>query len=86
MARCSCVLTGEGVSGVLSLSQSSEDAPTVMEGSIDGLKPGLHGLHVHIFGDFSQGLTSAGGYFNPFGKNHGSPDADDRMVGAVPKL
>ncbi|KAJ1461852.1 disproportionate superoxide radical into hydrogen peroxide [Pelagophyceae sp. CCMP2097] len=81
MARCSCILTGEGVAGVLSLSQTTEDQPTVLAGSISGLKPGLHGLHVHIFGDFAQGLTSAGGYFNPFGKNHGSPDADDRMVG-----
>ena len=36
---------------------------------------------MHIFGDFSQGLTSAGGIFNPFGKNHGGPDSDDRMVG-----
>mmetsp|Transcript_12970 Transcript_12970/g.51925 ORF Transcript_12970/g.51925 Transcript_12970/m.51925 type:complete len:129 (+) Transcript_12970:244-630(+) len=42
---------------------------------------GLHGLHVHVFGDFSQGLTSAGGIFNPFGKNHGAPDSEDRMVG-----
>uniref|UniRef100_A0A7S3JNV1 superoxide dismutase n=1 Tax=Aureoumbra lagunensis TaxID=44058 RepID=A0A7S3JNV1_9STRA len=81
MARCSCVLTGEGVSGVLTLSQPSEESATRIDGTINGLTPGLHGIHVHIFGDFSQGLTSAGGIFNPFAKNHGAPDADDRMVG-----
>lgn len=81
MARCVCVLTGEGVSGVLTLSQASEDSATVFEGSIAGLSPGLHGIHVHVFGDFSRGLTSAGGIFNPFGKNHGAPDSEDRMVG-----
>ncbi|KAJ8605908.1 hypothetical protein CTAYLR_004183 [Chrysophaeum taylorii] len=86
MARCSCVLTGEGVSGVLTLSQTSEEAPVVIDGSVSGLSPGLHGLHVHAFGDFSQGLTSAGGIFNPFGKNHGGPDAEDRMVGDLGNL
>ncbi|KAH8092139.1 oxidoreductase [Aureococcus anophagefferens] len=70
MARCSCVLTGTGV----------------IEGSITGLAPGQHGIHVHIFGDFSQGLTSAGGIFNPFGKNHGAPDADERMTGDLGNL
>lgn len=80
MARCSCVITGEGISGNLTLSQASEEAPTIIEGSISGLT-GKHGLHVHCFGDFSNGLTSAGGIFNPFGKNHGGPDAAERMVG-----
>eukprot|EP00634_Sargassococcus_sp_CCMP2135_P006215 CAMPEP_0198656730 /NCGR_PEP_ID=MMETSP1467-20131203/10788_1 /TAXON_ID=1462469 /ORGANISM="unid. sp., Strain CCMP2135" /LENGTH=146 /DNA_ID=CAMNT_0044392797 /DNA_START=9 /DNA_END=449 /DNA_ORIENTATION=+ len=74
-------MTGEGVSGVLSLSQPSEEAATTISGTISGLTPGPHALHVHIFGDFSQGLTSAGGIFNPFGKNHGAPDSEDRMVG-----
>lgn len=68
MARCCCVLTGTGVSGVLTLSQPSEAAPTVIEGSISGLAPGLHGLHVHIFGDFSQGLTSARAAARSFGR------------------
>jgi Copper/zinc superoxide dismutase (SODC) len=48
----------------------------VIEGSIAGLRPGRHGVHVHIFGDFSEGLASAGGIFNPFGKNHGESAID----------
>ncbi|KAH8059714.1 oxidoreductase [Aureococcus anophagefferens] len=79
MARCSCVLTGTGVSGVLTLSQPSSRAASPP-------RPGQHGIHVHIFGDFSQGLTSAGGIFNPFGKNHGAPDADERMTGDLGNL
>mmetsp|Transcript_18299 Transcript_18299/g.30504 ORF Transcript_18299/g.30504 Transcript_18299/m.30504 type:complete len:156 (+) Transcript_18299:49-516(+) len=82
MARSMCVMTGEdGVGGHLVLSQAQEDAPTIIDGVITGLTPGKHGIHIHVFGDFSQGLTSAGGIFNPFGKNHGAPDDEERMVG-----
>ena len=42
---------------------------------------GRHGIRVHVFGDLSEGLVSAGGIFNPFSKNHGAPDDEDRMVG-----
>jgi Cu-Zn family superoxide dismutase len=81
MARSVCFLTGEHITGMLSLTQATEDAPTIIEGEITGLTPGKHGIHIHIFGDLSQGATSCAGVFNPFGKNHGSPDDDERMVG-----
>ena len=38
-------------------------------------------MHVHVFGDFTEGFISAGGIFNPFGRNHGAPDDEERMVG-----
>ena len=58
----------------------------MIDGSISGLAPGLHGIHVHIFGDFSQGLTSAGGIFNPFARNHGGPNDEERMAGDLGNL
>jgi Cu/Zn superoxide dismutase len=42
---------------------------------------GKHGIHIHVFGDFTEGFISAGGIFNPFGRNHGAPDDEERMVG-----
>lgn len=36
---------------------------------------------MHVFGDFSEGFVSAGGIFNPFGRNHGAPEDEERMVG-----
>jgi Cu-Zn family superoxide dismutase len=42
---------------------------------------GKHGFHIHVFGDFTEGNVTAGGIFNPFGRNHGAPDDEERMVG-----
>jgi len=45
--------------------------PTIIRGLIKGLTPGLHGFHVHEFGDLSKGCESAGGHYNPAGVDHG---------------
>ena len=50
---------------------------------IKGLSPGLHGFHIHENGELNEGCQSAGGHFNPFGKNHGPPWSEDRHVGAL---
>lgn len=34
--------------------------PTTVTGSIAGLKPGLHGFHVHALGDTTNGCLSTG--------------------------
>lgn len=36
-----------------------------------------------MYGDLSQGGASCGGVFNPFGKNHGAPEDEDRRVGSL---
>ena len=40
-------------------------------------------IHIHVFGDLSMGLTSLASIFNPFGKNHGAPTDEERMVGSL---
>jgi Cu-Zn family superoxide dismutase len=84
MTKAVCILledNNSGVSGVVHFSQASEDAPTSIEGEIKGLEAGLHGFHVHEFGDLTQGCTSAGSHYNPFGKTHGGPSDEERHVG-----
>ncbi|KAG6501339.1 hypothetical protein ZIOFF_041218 [Zingiber officinale] len=49
----------EGVKGTIYFIQEG-DGPTTVTGSITGLKPGLHGFHVHALGDTTNGCMSTG--------------------------
>ena len=66
---------------VLTDSFQNAKAPVVVTGEVTGLGKGSHGFHVHEFGDNTNGCISAGAHFNPYGKDHGAPDADVRHVG-----
>ena len=37
----------------------------IVEGTLDGLEPGEHGLAVHEAGDVSRGCHSLGDHYNP---------------------
>lgn len=87
--RAVVVLRGEVVSGTIWITQvfglvtlfyrslhlqNSESDPAVIQGEIKGLTQGLHGFHIHQFGDSTNGCITAGPHFNPFGKTHGGPN------------
>lgn len=48
---------------------------------ITGLTDGLHGFHIHEYGDLTQGCASACDHFNPFHKKHGSLGHHERHEG-----
>ena len=52
-----------------------------IEVNVSGLKPGLHGFHVHESGNLLNDCTSCKDLFNPFNKNHGGPNMKERHVG-----
>lgn len=77
------VLKGnQGISGVVSFEQANENEEVKIRYEIIGFEPNsYHGLHIHEFGDNTNGCTSAGPHFNPFNKTHGAPTDEIRHVG-----
>ncbi|CAH1979715.1 unnamed protein product [Acanthoscelides obtectus] len=54
----------KSVQGVVRFVQVSPKS-CLIDGTLDGLKPGPHHVYVHECGDISQGCTSVGDVFNP---------------------
>lgn len=65
-------LNGSGVSGTVRFTTQGDEVH--VDADVYGLKPGLHGIHIHEFGDCSSpDGESAGGHFNPVNHPHGAP-------------
>ena len=70
-----------GASGIVYFDQPNFYSKIKISGEFKGMKPGLHGFHIHQFGNLTKGCTTAGPHYNPFGKEHGGPDDEERHVG-----
>lgn len=57
------------VAGNFILVQDDSTGEVRISGTVTGLTPGDHGIHVHEKGDLSNGCTSAGEHFNPTNVN-----------------
>jgi Cu-Zn family superoxide dismutase len=69
-----------GVSGTVTFTQTGNGIQVVAD--IHGLTPGLHGFHIHEYGDpRSPDGKSAGDHFNPTGAPHAGPTMTPRHVG-----
>ncbi|CAL4913296.1 unnamed protein product [Urochloa decumbens] len=69
------------VAGALHFFQDPSTGYTEVRGKVTGLAPGMHGFHIHVFGDTTNGCNSTGPHFNPHSKPHGAPFDEDRHVG-----
>ncbi len=78
-----CVLhptEGNDVTGLVTFTKTDSGIHVVAD--VQGLTEGKHGFHIHQYGDCSSpDGKSAGGHFNPDGKDHGAPTSADRHVG-----
>jgi len=83
------VLTTVGESGVTGVVRFERQGDAVrVTGEVRGLSPGLHGFHVHQYGDLTdrEKGASAGDHFSPAAMPHGRPTDHDRHVGDLGNL
>ncbi|XP_007902252.1 superoxide dismutase [Cu-Zn] isoform X1 [Callorhinchus milii] len=69
-----------GVSGTV-IFEWDETEEVLIKGTISGLSPGKHGLHVCSFGNITDGYFHSGDHYNPCDKKHGGPQDEERHVG-----
>jgi superoxide dismutase, Cu-Zn family len=73
------------VVGMATLVQRGDVVELEVEAS--GLEPGPHGIHFHEVGLCeAPGFTTAGGHFNPQGKQHGLDSPNGAHAGDLPNL
>jgi len=83
MVKAVAVLRGDSnIKGTVTFEQADESSKTTVSWNITGHDANAErGMHVHAFGDNTNGCTSAGPHFNPYGKDHGAPEDEVRHVG-----
>jgi Cu-Zn family superoxide dismutase len=53
---------------------------------VEGLAPGLHGVHIHANGACSPTFAAAGGHYNPLVHQHGLENPSGPHAGDLPNL
>ena len=82
-------IKGDGITGRAGLVERKQGTGTLVEITVtaSGLKPGLHGVHLHAVGKCEPPFTSAGGHFDPGPNSNTDPDANHPFhMGDVPNL
>ena len=77
---------GNQVKGMADFIQNGKDVNIVVR--VEGLTPnGVHGWHIHEFGDLSDPNGKAtGGHYNPEGHDHALPSKAERHAGDLGNL
>ncbi len=79
--------TGNAIGSVTIEQRANDVRVAITLASADVVKPGLHGLHFHAVGKCDgPDFTSAGGHFNPGGKQHGAKNPAGPHAGDLPNL
>ncbi|MDQ4420532.1 superoxide dismutase family protein [Sphingobium sp. DEHP117] len=77
---------GQGASkGDLTISKVDGGLRLTLRAS--GISPGVHGVHIHMVGScVAPAFTSAGGHWNPLGKQHGMQNPAGPHEGDLPNI
>jgi Cu-Zn family superoxide dismutase len=89
-ARAQATIAGEGITGTAEFVEMAYDTGSEVEITLTakGLKPGLHGVHIHAVGKCeAPAFTAAGGHFDPGPAGNTDPDANHPYhLGDIPNL
>jgi Cu-Zn family superoxide dismutase len=58
----------------------------IVTAELTGLPEGPHGFHIHAVGECEPPFQSAGGHFNPDGRQHGMENAQGKHAGDLPNI
>ena len=82
-------IKGEGITGSAEFVERAQGTGSIVEMTVSasGLKPGLHGVHLHAVGKCEPDFTAAGGHFDPGPAANTDPDANHPFhMGDIPNL
>jgi len=82
-------IKGDGITGKVELVERKQGTGTVVDITVtaSGLKPGLHGVHLHAVGKCEPDFAAAGGHFDPGPASNTDPDANHPFhMGDLPQI
>jgi len=82
-------IKGEGITGSADFTERSMGTGKIVDitVTVSGLKPGMHGVHLHAIGKCEPDFTAAGGHFDPGPAGNMDPDANHPFhMGDIPNL
>ena len=72
-----CVIKSDRISAVIRLKEYEKY--TIIDGKVTGLNPNQkHAIHIHEYGDMTDGCASSCLHYNPFNMDHGGPASSVR--------
>jgi len=88
--KARAAIKGDGITGTAEFEEQTRGTTRVVMITVkaSGLKPGLHGVHLHAVGKCEPpGFTAAGGHFDPGPASNTDPDANHPFhMGDIPNL
>jgi superoxide dismutase, Cu-Zn family len=82
-------IKGEGITGTADFVERAQGTGSIVEITVSasGLKPGLHGVHLHAVGKCEPDFAASGGHFDPGPAANMDPDANHPFhMGDIPNL
>lgn len=89
IVRAHAAIKGEGISGTADFVESQQGTGKVVNITltVTGLKPGMHGVHLHAVGKCTPDFAAAGGHFDPGPAGNADPDANHPYhMGDLPQI